>query len=149
MRLVIQRVREARVEVDGRCAGSIGAGLLVLMGVARTDTPADADYLVDKLLGLRIFNDEAGKMNRSVVETQGGLLVVSNFTLYGDCSKGRRPSFGQSATPDLARTLYEYFVEQLRTRQAPVETGIFQASMAVSLVNDGPVTLICDSKAPF
>ena len=147
MRLVIQRVREARVEVDGRCTGSIGAGLLVLLGVARTDTPADADYLVEKLIGLRIFNDDAGKMNRSVVDTKGGLLVVSNFTLYGDCSKGRRPGFDEAAPPELARTLYEYFVEKLRTREAPVETGIFQASMAVSLVNDGPVTLICDSKA--
>jgi len=147
MRLVIQRVSEARVEVEGHCAGSIAAGLLVLLAVAKTDTEADADYLVEKLLGLRIFPDDAGKMNRSVVETLGSVLVISNFTLYGDCSKGRRPSFDQSAAPDLARSLYEYFVEKLRTRQVPVETGIFQASMSVRLVNDGPVTLICDSRS--
>ncbi len=146
MRLVIQRVREARVEVDGRCTGSIAAGLLVLIAVAKNDTSADADYLVDKLLGLRVFPDDAGKMNRSVVEAQGSLLIVSNFTLYGDCSKGRRPGFDQAAAPDLARTLYEYFVERLRTRDIAVETGIFQASMSVHLVNDGPVTLICESK---
>lgn len=146
MRLVIQRVGEARVEVDGRSTGSIGAGLLVLIAVAKNDTQTDADYLADKLLGLRIFSDEAGKMNRSVVETKGGLLVVSNFTLYGDCGKGRRPGFDQAAPPDLARHLYEYFVQKLRTRHAPVETGIFQASMSVHLVNDGPVTLICESR---
>jgi D-tyrosyl-tRNA(Tyr) deacylase len=146
MRLVIQRVSEARVDVDGRCGGFIAAGLLVLIAVAKNDTPSDADYLVDKLLGLRIFPDDAGKMNRSVVETQGSLLVVSNFTLYGDCSKGRRPGFDQAALPELARSLYEYFVQKLRTRDVAVETGIFQASMSVHLVNDGPVTLICDSK---
>jgi len=146
MRLVIQRVREASVEVDGDCTGSIGPGLLVLVGVAKTDTRTDADFLIEKLLGLRIFSDEAGKMNRSVVETAGGLLVVSNFTVYGDCGKGRRPSFDLAAPPDGARSLYEYFVEGLRARHSPVETGIFQASMAVHLVNDGPVTLICESK---
>src|SRR5437899_4064135 len=140
MRLVIQRVREARVEVEGGCCGSIAAGLLVLVAVAKTDSVADADYLVEKLLGLRIFPDEASKMNRSVVEARGSLLVVSNFTLYGDCGKGRRPGFDQAAAPELARTLYEYFVEQLRARQVAVETGIFQASMSVHLVNDGPVT---------
>jgi len=147
VRLVIQRVREARVDVDGRAIGSIAAGLLVLIAVAKNDTQTDADYLVDKLLGLRIFPDDAGKMNRSVVETQGGLLIVSNFTLYGDCSKGRRPGFDQAAAPELARALYEYFVEKLRARHAAVETGIFQASMSVHLVNDGPVTLICDSRS--
>jgi D-tyrosyl-tRNA(Tyr) deacylase len=146
MRLVIQRVREARVEVAGRSTGSIAAGLLVLIAVAKNDTSVDADYLVDKLLGLRIFPDDAGKMNRSVVEARGSLLVVSNFTLYGDCGKGRRPGFDQAATPDLARTLYEYFVERLRAGDVPVETGIFQAAMSVHLVNDGPVTLICESK---
>ena len=146
MRLVIQRVREARVDVDGHCTGSIAAGLLVLVGVAKTDTRTDADFLIEKLLGLRIFSDEAGKMNRSVVETAGGLLVVSNFTVYGECGKGRRPSFDLAATPDDARSLYEYFVEGLRARHSPVAAGIFQASMAVHLVNDGPVTLICESK---
>jgi D-tyrosyl-tRNA(Tyr) deacylase len=146
MRLVIQRVREARVEVDSGCCGSIAGGLLVLVAVAKTDRPADADYLVEKLLGLRIFTDEAGKMNRSVVEAGGSLLVVSNFTLYGDCTKGRRPGFDLAASPEEARSLYEYFVEKLRSRGIPVETGIFQASMAVHLVNDGPVTLLCESK---
>jgi D-tyrosyl-tRNA(Tyr) deacylase len=146
MRLVIQRVREARVEVDSGCCGSIAAGLLVLVAVAKTDGPADADYLVEKLLGLRIFNDEAGKMNRSVVEAGGSLLVVSNFTLHGDCTKGRRPGFDLAASPEDARSLYEYFVEKLRSRGIPVATGIFQASMAVHLVNDGPVTLLCESK---
>ncbi len=145
MRLVIQRVREARVEIDGGCCGSIAAGLLVLVAIAKTDTAADADYLVEKLLGLRIFPDEAGKMNRSVVETGGSLLVVSNFTLYGDCTKGRRPGFDLAASPEDALSLYEYFVQELRARQIPVETGVFQASMAVHLVNDGPVTLVCES----
>ena|SRR5947209_5700360 len=146
MRLVIQRVREARVDVDGRCCGSIGAGLLVLVAVAKSNTTADADYLVEKLLGLRIFPDQEGKMNRSVVEVGGGLLVVSNFTLYGDCSKGRRPSFDVAAGPEQARSLYDYFVEKLRARGGTVETGIFQAAMEVHLVNDGPVTLLCESK---
>jgi D-tyrosyl-tRNA(Tyr) deacylase len=146
MRLLIQRVSRARVEVDGRVCGSITGGLLVLIGVAKTDTPADADYLVEKLLRLRIFRDEEGKMNRSVVEAGGSLLVVSNFTLYGDCSKGRRPGFDLAAAPEEARALYEYFVEKLRTRQIPVETGIFQANMEVHLVNDGPVTLLVESK---
>jgi len=146
MRLVIQRVREARVEVDGRPSGSIAQGLLVLVAVARTDTPADADYLAEKLLSLRIFSDDEGKMNRSVAEIGGSLLVVSNFTLYGDCSKGRRPGFDLAAPPEQARALYEYFLGKLRSSEVPVETGIFQASMAVHLVNDGPVTLVCESK---
>src|SRR5689334_1525287 len=145
MRLVIQRVREARVEVDGRTTGSIGGGLLVLVAIAKQDTAADADYLTDKVLALRIFPDEAGKMNRSVVDVGGSLLVVSNFTLYGDCSKGRRPGFDLAAAPEQARLLYEYFVAQLRSRNIAVETGVFQASMAVYLVNDGPVTLLCES----
>ena len=145
MRLVIQRVREARVEVDGGCCGSIASGLLVLVAIAKTDTVGDADYLVEKLLGLRIFPDEAGKMNRSVVEAGGSLLVVSNFTLYGDCSKGRRPGFDLAAAPEDARTLYEYFAQMLRTREIRVETGVFQASMAVHLVNDGPVTIWLDT----
>ena len=146
MRLVIQRVREARVEVDGRPTGSIAQGLLVLVAVARTDTPADADYLAEKLLSLRIFSDDEGKMNRSVAEIGGSLLVVSNFTLYGDCSKGRRPGFDLAAPPEQARALYEYFLGKLRASGVPVETGVFQASMAVHLVNDGPVTLLCESK---
>jgi D-tyrosyl-tRNA(Tyr) deacylase len=145
MRLVIQRVSEARVEVDGQTTGAIGRGLLVLVAVARSDTQSDADRLAEKLLGLRIFPDESGKMNRSVVEIGGGVLVVSNFTLYGDTRKGKRPSFDMAAPPEQARTLYEYFVTKLRSGAVPVETGVFQATMAVSLVNDGPVTLICDS----
>jgi len=146
MRLVIQRVREARVEVDGRPTGSIAQGLLVLVAVARTDTQADADFLAEKLLSLRIFSDDEGKMNRSVAEIGGSLLVVSNFTLYGDCSKGRRPGFDLAAPPEQARALYEYFLGKLRASGVPVETGVFQASMAVHLVNDGPVTLLCESK---
>jgi len=146
MRLVIQRVREARVEVDGIATGAIAAGLLVLVAVAKTDTAADADYLAEKLLSLRIFCDSEGKMNRSVVDTAGSLLVVSNFTLYGDCNKGRRPGFDLAAPPEQARALYEYFLEKLRLSAVPVEAGIFQASMAVHLVNDGPVTLLCESR---
>ena|ERR1700722_17933885 len=146
MRLVIQRVREARVEVEGGPSGSISKGLVALVAVAKTDTQADADYLVEKLLGLRIFPDDAGKMNRSVVEIGGSLLVVSNFTLYGDCGKGRRPGFDLAAAPDDARALYDYFVAKLRARECRVETGVFQASMTVTLANEGPVTLICESK---
>src|SRR5207253_5385558 len=131
---------------DGRATGSIGIGLLVLMAVAKTDMTADADYLTEKLLSLRIFPDEDGKMNRSVVEAGGGLLVVSNFTLYGDCSKGRRPGFDLAAAPERARELHDYFVAKLRTSAVPVQTGIFQAMMSVHLLNDGPVTLICESK---
>jgi D-aminoacyl-tRNA deacylase len=146
MRVVIQRVSRAQVVVEGRTAGAIGTGLLVLLGVARHDTRADADYLAEKVAGLRIFPDQAGKMNRSVAEAGGALLVVSQFTLYGDCRKGRRPAFDLAAPAEEARALYEYFVEACRRRNVPVETGIFQASMAVELTNDGPVTLICESQ---
>lgn len=145
MRLLIQRVTEATVTVDGRATGSIRTGLLVFLGIAGNDTSADADYLVGKLLGLRVFSDEAGKMNRSVNEVGGALLIVSQFTLYGDCRKGRRPSFDQAAPPDLAHSLYEYFVQAARRGPAPVETGIFQATMEVTLVNQGPVTILIDS----
>ena len=145
MRAVIQRVKEARVEVEGRVSGSIGAGLVVLVGVSKADTRRDADYLVDKILSLRIFSDESGKMNRSVVEVNAGLLIVSNFTVYGDCRKGRRPSFDLAAAPEKAQELYEYFVSRARTASITVETGIFRATMSVYLVNDGPVTLSCDS----
>ena len=146
MRAVLQRVERASVEVEGETVGSIGAGLLVLLGVAKGDTSAHADYLADKILNLRIFSDDAGKMNRSVIESGGGILAVSQFTLYGDCRKGRRPSFDDAAPPELARPLYEYFVERLRTANLLVETGVFQASMKISLVNDGPVTFVLDSK---
>jgi D-tyrosyl-tRNA(Tyr) deacylase len=145
MRLLIQRVSEATVTVDGRATGSIRTGLLVFLGVAKSDTGSDADYLVDKLLGLRVFPDDAGKMNRSVNEAAGALLIVSQFTLYGDCRKGRRPSFDQAAPPDLAHSLYEYFVHAARRGPVPVETGVFQATMEVKLVNQGPVTIFIDS----
>ncbi len=146
MRVVAQRVSEARVKVDGQIAGSIGAGLLLLLGIAKTDTRADAEYLADKAISLRVFPDDAGKMNRSVAEAGGSLLVVSQFTLYGDCRRGRRPSFDLAAGPVEARALYEYFVEACRKRHIRVETGVFQAAMTVELVNNGPVTLIIDSE---
>lgn len=146
MRIVLQRVLAASVEVEGATCGEIGRGLLVLLGVSRTDSEKDIDYLVDKTLGLRIFPDQQGKMNLSVRETGGELLVVSQFTLYGDCRKGRRPSFDQAAPPDLARSLYERFVETAAANGIRVATGIFQADMKVSLVNDGPVTLVYDSE---
>jgi D-tyrosyl-tRNA(Tyr) deacylase len=146
--MVIQRVKEARVEAEGRVTGAIGAGLLVLLGIAKTDSHQDADYLVDKVLNLRIFSDDAGKMNRCVREVNGGLLIVSNFTVYGDCTKGRRPSFDLAADPEKAQELYQYFVDRARTAPITVETGIFRASMSVYLVNDGPVTLSCDSAQP-
>src|SRR5579864_53894 len=145
MRIVIQRVTEARVESKGRVTGSIGAGLVVLVGIAKTDTNEDADYLVDKVLNLRIFSDNSGKMNLSVLDVNGGLLIVSNFTLYSDCRKGRRPSFDLAADPDRANELYQYFVGRARAAPVTVETGIFRASMSVYLVNDGPVTILCDS----
>ena len=145
MRVVIQRVTRAAVTVDAVTVGETGPGLLILLGVAVPDTEADAHFLADKVLHLRIFNDEAGKMNRSVRDINGGLLVVSQFTLYGDCRKGRRPSFDAAAPPEHARALYEAFVQMLRASGLPVATGVFQAHMAVSLVNDGPVTLIIDS----
>lgn len=146
MKAVVQRVSESRVTVDGRIIGAIGRGLLVLLGVAREDTETDADYLCDKILNLRIFEDEAGKMNRSVLESGGQMLVVSQFTLLGDCRKGRRPSFIEAAAPETANRLYEYFVARARTRGITMQTGEFRTMMAVSLVNDGPVTLIVDSK---
>lgn len=145
MKLVIQRVKEASVTVDGAITGAIRTGLLVFVGIAKSDTEQDADYLAEKLLGLRIFPDDAGKMNRSVREAGGSLLLVSQFTLYGDCRRGRRPSFDQAAAPDRAVALYSYFVERSRRGSVPVETGVFQASMQVHIVNDGPVTILMDS----
>ena len=146
MRAVLQRVSRARVSVDGRTTGAIERGFLVLLGVGKGDTEADAEYLADKTAGLRVFPDAEDKMNRSLADMGGAVLVVSQFTLYGDCRKGRRPSFDQAAPPDLARALYERYVEALRSRAIPVETGIFQARMQVELVNDGPVTLLLESK---
>jgi D-aminoacyl-tRNA deacylase len=145
MRVILQRVSRASVEVDGRIVGEIGGGLLVLLGVAKPDTAADADALVAKILNLRIFADEAGKMNRSILDCTGELLVVSQFTLYGDCSRGRRPGFDSAAPAEQARALYEHFVEAARRSGLKVETGVFQAHMAVSLVNDGPVTFLIES----
>ena len=145
MRLVIQRVIEARVTVSDDTVASIRKGLLALLGISRADTTTEADRLVEKLLTLRIFPDDAGKMNRNVAESGGALLIVSQFTLYGDCRKGRRPSFDQAAPPGQAQTLYRYFVEAARQGPVPVETGVFQASMQVHLVNDGPVTIFIDS----
>ena len=148
MRLVIQRVIEARVTVSNDTVGSIRKGLLVLLGISRADTTADADRLLEKLLTLRIFPDDAGKMNRNVAESGGALLIVSQFTLYGDCRKGRRPSFDQAAPPEQAQALYQYFAEAARKGPVPVETGVFQAMMQVHLVNDGPVTILIDSDDP-
>jgi len=131
--------------VNDATAGSIRTGLLVFLGVSRTDTFEDADYLAEKLLGLWIFPDDDGKMNRNVREAGGSLLIVSQFTLYGDCRKGRRPSFDQAAPPERAQDLYNYFVESARRGPVPVETGVFQAMMQVHIVNDGPVTILIDS----
>jgi len=142
----LQRVKNAHVEVAGATVGAIGRGLVVLLGVSRTDNRKDADYLVEKTVHLRIFPDEAGRMNRSIIEIGGALLVVSQFTLYGDCKKGRKPSFDEAAPGEQARELYEYFVSQLKSSNIIVETGVFQAEMEVHLVNDGPVTIILESK---
>ena len=145
MKAVLQRVSNATVEIDGKTAGSIGGGLLILLGIEREDTNQDAEWLVNKIVDLRIFDDEAGKMNLSARDIGGELLIVSQFTLYGDCRKGRRPSFDRAARPEAAVKLYDYFVEQARATGLRVETGVFQAAMQVHLVNEGPVTLICES----
>lgn len=146
MRAVIQRVSRASVTVDGAVTGAIGRGLLVLLGVQHSDEEADADYLVSKIAGLRIFADEQHKMNLSVRDVNGSVLVVSQFTLYADTSKGMRPSYDRAARAGQARALYEYFVERFRATGIPVATGVFQAMMQVELINDGPVTIICDSR---
>lgn len=146
MRAVIQRVSRAEVRVGGEVTGRIGRGLVVLLGVGRDDTERDGDFLLDKIVGLRIFPDAEGKMNLSLEQTNGELLVVSQFTLYGDTRKGRRPSFIDAAPPDRAVALYERFVAAARDRGLAVGTGIFQAMMEVDLVNDGPVTLILESR---
>ena len=145
MRALLQRVTQASVVVEGSVVGEIGAGLLILLGVAKPDTIADAEFLVDKAVNLRIFPDAEGKMNRSLLDIGGSLLVVSQFTLYGDCRKGRRPGFDAAAPADQARSLYESFVEIARRSGLRVETGVFQAHMEVALVNDGPVTLMLET----
>ncbi len=149
MRAVVQRVVRARVTVDGVTAGAIDSGLLVFVGVANEDGPADVQYIAEKVRQLRVFPDEAGRMNRSVVETGGALLVVSQFTLQADCRKGRRPSLDRAAPPGLAQALYEDVVRSLQEAGLRVETGVFQAEMQVELVNDGPVTLLLDSGKSF
>jgi D-tyrosyl-tRNA(Tyr) deacylase len=146
VRAVVQRVAEAAVRVDGEVVGQIGPGALVLLGVGQGDAEADADYLADKILHLRIFPDEAGQMNRSVLDTRGELLAVSQFTLYGDTRQGRRPGFSSAAPPEEANRLYRYFVGRLRASGLRVEEGVFRAMMDVSLVNRGPVTLLLDSQ---
>ena len=149
MRAVVERVSRARVMVDGKIAGEIGRGLLVLLGVGTGDTRAAADYLVEKIVGLRIFEDARGKMNLPVAEVGGALLVVSQFTLYGDVRRGKRPSFDAAAPPGEARALYEYFVQKIRAAGLRCETGRFQETMQVELVNEGPVTILLDSAKGF
>lgn len=145
MKAVIQRVKESSVTVDGKPVSRIGPGLMVLLGVAQTDRESDAAYLAEKTVNLRIFEDENNKMNRSLKETGQSMLVVSQFTLLGDCRKGRRPSFVNAAPPDKAQSLYTYFVQKVKAMDINVETGQFRAMMDVSLINDGPVTLILES----
>lgn len=149
MRIIVQRVNHASVEVDEKVVGDIKKGLLVFIGVGREDDESDLDYMVNKVMGLRIFEDEDDKMNLSLEDIQGELLVVSQFTLYGDARKGRRPSFTASAAPDIGEEYYEKFVEKCRKGGLKVETGIFGADMNVNLSNDGPVTIMIDSKKTF
>jgi len=149
MRAVIQRVKRAEVRVNGKAVGSVGEGIVVLLGIGREDTEETAEWLADKIVNLRIFDDSQGRMNRSIAETQGALLCVSQFTLYGDCRKGRRPSYDRAAPPETACQLYEAFLGSVRTRGIHVQTGQFQAMMQVELVNDGPVTLLLDSERAF
>jgi D-tyrosyl-tRNA(Tyr) deacylase len=149
MRAVVQRVSRAQVAVDGEVVGDIGHGLLVLLGVTHTDNEADADYLASKIAGLRVFEDENGKMNLDTAAVSGGILVVSQFTLYGDVRRGKRPSFDAAAQPGRARELYEYFVERIRAASLRCQTGRFQEMMQVELVNDGRVTILLDSSKIF
>ena len=149
MRAVLQRVKEASVQIENQEVGSIGHGILVLLGVGQDDGPGDAINMAEKVVHLRIFADEQGKMNRSLLDVGGGLLAVSQFTLWGDCRKGRRPSFIAAAEPSKAEELYEAFVQHAETMGVTVATGRFQEMMEVSLVNDGPVTLLLDSKKAF
>ena len=149
MRLVVQRVTEASVTVAGEVVGRIDAGLMVLVGVAGDDSESDAAAAAEKLVGLRVFEDEAGKMNRSVADAGGSVLAVSQFTLLGDCRKGRRPSFVAAARPERANEIYDAFVAAVRAAGVPCQTGVFRADMRVALVNDGPVTLLVDTRKTF
>ncbi|MYB93020.1 D-tyrosyl-tRNA(Tyr) deacylase [Candidatus Poribacteria bacterium] len=149
MRAVVQRVKSASVTVDGKRVSEIGAGVLVFLGVAHDDTATELAYIANKVANLRIFEDEDGKMNRSLLETGGAALVVSQFTLYGDCRKGRRPSFINAARPEVANTLYEQFITLLKQQSIPTQGGTFQAMMDVQLINDGPVTILLDSDKQF
>lgn len=149
MRAVVQRVSRGRVNVGGQVAGEIESGVVVLLGVGREDTPDSARYLAEKIAHLRIFEDAGGKMNLSLAETGGAALVVSQFTLYGDVRRGRRPGFDRAAPPEAANRLYETFIEELRSRGIRVETGVFQAHMTVDLANEGPVTILLDSEKTF
>ncbi|CDI50368.1 D-aminoacyl-tRNA deacylase [Clostridium tetani] len=149
MRVVVQRVKSSKVEVDGKVIGSIKGGLNVLLGICKGDTQKDIEYLVDKILGLRIFEDECGKMNKSLLDVEGELLVISQFTLYGDCRKGKRPSFIEALGGEEAEKLYEEFIKKCREVLGEVQMGEFGADMLVSIENDGPVTLMIDSKKVF
>lgn len=144
MKILVQRVSEASVNVDGKTVGSIGPGVLVFIGITHTDTEQQASWLASKLVHLRIFEDAEDKLNLSLLDQKGAALLVSQFTLYGDCGEGRRPSFTQAARPELAQKLYEYFIAEVRKAGVPVQTGIFGAEMQVSLINDGPVTLLVE-----
>jgi D-tyrosyl-tRNA(Tyr) deacylase len=144
MKIIIQRVMQASVEVNEKVVGSIGPGILVFIGMTHSDTKDQAAWLAHKLINLRIFEDSQGKINQSLIERKGSALVISQFTLYADCNAGRRPSFTQAASPEIAKALYEYFVDEIRKNHVPVATGIFGAEMKVALVNDGPVTLILE-----
>jgi D-tyrosyl-tRNA(Tyr) deacylase len=146
MKIVVQRVSAASVQIGDGTIGSIATGLLVFLGIARGDAENDCDYLLDKAIGLRIFPDDAGKMNLDIRQANGSLLIVSQFTLYADCRRGRRPSFDRAAPPELAVSLYDYFVAAARRSGVPVQTGTFQAHMRVSLINEGPVTVVIDSE---
>jgi D-tyrosyl-tRNA(Tyr) deacylase len=149
MRAVVQRVARAKVTVEGEVAGEIKQGLVVLLGVARDDSQGDAEYLAAKIVSLRIFDDESGKMNRSVKDINGGLLVISQFTLYGDVRRGLRPSWIDAAAPEVAKPLYEFFIAQTRKQLTEVASGSFRSMMQVELVNDGPVTILLDSRKQF
>jgi D-tyrosyl-tRNA(Tyr) deacylase len=149
MRAVIQRVSQASVSVDQQEIGAIGPGILVLLAVHRDDRQEDLNWLVEKIINLRIFEDEQGKMNRSLIDTHGSMLVVSQFTLYGDCRKGRRPGYSMAAPPEKANSMYQQFITAVHNQGIPVASGQFQADMAIALVNDGPVTLLVDSASPL